>query len=186
MRVCKLSSDGYVTRMIFGIAIVGLLTFPFLSVEAQQRKGASGLPLPRFVSLKSNPVNLRKGPGRQFPKAWVFKRAGLPVEVYEEYGNWRRVRDSEGASGWILRTLLSGRRTALVLPWSKASAGDRIFANLLASARSSAMPVAKLEAGSLVSIRSCDGRWCSVSVSQYRGFMQQKQLWGVYQDERLN
>ena len=163
-----------------------MLIWPLCSVQAQQRKGASGLTLPRFVSLKSNPVNLRKGPGRQYPKAWVFKRAGLPVEVYEEYGNWRRIRDSEGASGWILGTLLSARRTALVLPWNKAKSGDRTYAGLLSSASDSARPVAKLEAGSLVSVRSCDGRWCSVAVSTYRGYMQQKQLWGVYQDERLN
>ena len=172
--------------MISTFVLASVLIWPASDTQAQQRKGASGLPLPRFVSLKSNPVNLRKGPGRQYPKAWVFKRVGLPVEIYEEYGHWRRIRDSEGASGWILKTLLSGRRTALVLPWSKATAGDRTYADLLSSARASARPVAKLEAGSLVSIRSCDGRWCSVAVSSFRGYMQQKQLWGVYQDERLN
>lgn len=172
--------------MTWKLALASLLLWPLVTAQAQQRKGQSGLALPRFVSLKSNPVNLRTGPGRQYPKAWVFRRAGLPVEIYEEYGNWRRVRDSEGASGWILRTLLSGRRTALVLPWNKAKAGQRTYANLLSRARTSSSPVAKLEAGSLVSIRSCDGRWCSVAVSKYRGFMEQKLLWGVYKDEELN
>lgn len=116
----------------------------------------------------------------------MFRRAGLPVEIYEEYGNWRRVRDSEGASGWILRALLSGRRTALVLPWNKTSAAERTYVDLLSSARSRARPVAKLEAGSLVSLRSCDREWCEVAVSKYRGYVQQNQLWGVYKDETLN
>ncbi|MEM6496153.1 MAG: SH3 domain-containing protein [Pseudomonadota bacterium] len=172
--------------MTWKLAAASLLVLPLVTAQAQQRTGKSGLPLPRFVSLKSNPVNLRTGPGRQYPKAWVFRRAGLPVEVYEEYGNWRRVRDSEGASGWILRALLSGRRTALVLPWNKAKSGQRTYANLLSRSRTSSSPVAKLEAGSLVSIRSCDGRWCAVAVSKYRGFIEQKLLWGVYKDEELN
>ena len=177
--------DEFLKRNALIIFLISLLIYPLFSVNAQQRKGASGLPLPRFVSLKSNPVNLRKGPGRQYPKAWVFKRAGLPVEIYEEYGHWRRIRDSEGASGWILKTLLSGRRTALVLPWNKATAGNRTYADLLSAARVRASPVAKLEAGSLVSLRSCDGRWCLVTVSRFKGYLQQKQLWGVYQDERV-
>lgn len=178
--------NDFLIRMIWSLVFASLLIWPIFSLQAQERKGKSGLPIPRFVSLKSNPVNLRTGPGLQFPKAWVFRRAGLPVEIYEEYGNWRRVRDSEGATGWILRALLSGRRTALVLPWNKAKTGDRVYADLLASARASASAVAKLEAGSLVSLRSCDGRWCAVSVSTFRGFMQQNKLWGIYQNETLN
>lgn len=174
------------SQLLIASTLIWLLVPLQALVQAQERIGKSGLPLPRFVSLKSNPVNLRTGPGRQFPKAWIFRRAGLPVEIYEEYGDWRRIRDSEGATGWILKPLLSGRRTALVLPWNKTNSGQRTYASLLSRARRNASPVAKLEAGSLVSLRSCDGQWCSVAVSSYRGFMEQKQLWGVYKDERLD
>src|SRR5690606_10249241 len=75
--------------------------------------GASGLPLPRFVSLKSGKVNLRIGPGLNYPVEWLYLRAGVPMEIIQEYDNWRRVRDAEGAEGWINQSLLSGRRTAI-------------------------------------------------------------------------
>jgi SH3-like domain-containing protein len=77
------------------------------------------LPMPRFVSLKADSVNLREGPNRDHPVKWIFKRAGLPVEITAEFEQWRRIRDSDGTEGWVLQNLLSGRRTALVAPWSK-------------------------------------------------------------------
>ena len=76
----------------------------------------TGLPLPRYASLKTDRVNLREGPSKDHPTKWVFERAGLPVEITEEFATWRKVRDSEGAEGWVLHTLLSGRRTGLVGP----------------------------------------------------------------------
>src|SRR5947209_2486351 len=81
---------------------------------------ATGLPIPRYVSLKSDRVNLREGPSKDHRTSWVFQRAGLPVEITAEFEIWRKIRDSEGAEGWVLHSLLSGRRTALVLPSRKA------------------------------------------------------------------
>jgi SH3-like domain-containing protein len=74
----------------------------------------SGLPIPRYVSLKSDHVNVRAGPTKDNDVAWVYTRAGLPVEITAEFENWRRVRDSEGAEGWVYHSMLSGRRTAVV------------------------------------------------------------------------
>src|SRR5438874_2986469 len=74
----------------------------------------SGLPVPRYVSLKSDHVNVRAGPTKDNDVAWVYTRSGLPVEITGEYENWRRVRDSEGSEGWVYHSLLSGRRTAVV------------------------------------------------------------------------
>src|SRR6187401_1392113 len=74
----------------------------------------SGLPVPRFVSLKSDKVNVRAGPAREQDVAWVYSRAALPVEVTAEFENWRKIRDWEGAEGWVYHSMLSGRRTALV------------------------------------------------------------------------
>ncbi|MDB5486173.1 MAG: aspartyl-trna synthetase, partial [Tardiphaga sp.] len=74
----------------------------------------SGLPIPRYVSLKSDHVNVRAGPTKDNDVAWVYTRSGLPVEITAEFENWRRVRDSEGAEGWVYHSLLSGRRTAVV------------------------------------------------------------------------
>jgi SH3-like domain-containing protein len=146
--------------------------------------GPSGLPLPRFVSLKSDRVNLRRGPGMEYPTSWVFRRAGLPVEVVKEFETWRQVRDAEGTTGWVLGTMLSGRRTALVLPWEvKAGQGSAASAALRDDGREGSTAVANLEAGVLASIIACDGRWCRVSVDGFRGYIEQTKLWGAYKGE---
>src|SRR3954451_11853501 len=78
-----------------------------------QRLG-SGLPLPRFASLRSDEVNVRTGPGSRYPVDWVFKRKGMPVEIVAEYENWRKIRDWQGASGWVHQSLLTGKRSFIV------------------------------------------------------------------------
>lgn len=153
------------------------------SACAQSPATKSGLPIPRFVSLKSNPVNLRKGPGKQYPKAWIFRRAGLPVEVIQEYNHWRQVRDSEGVKGWIFHSLLSGRRTALVIPWESRKGAKAALTDLHAAARQSARVIARLEAGTLASIKSCSKSWCYVSIGRFRGYLAKDRLWGVYPNE---
>jgi SH3-like domain-containing protein len=90
------------------------------TAAAQSRaRGKSGLPLPRFVSLKSGRVNSRIGPGVTYAVDWMYLKAGLPMEIIQEYDNWRRVRDSDGAEGWINQSLLSGKRTAIAAPWQR-------------------------------------------------------------------
>ena len=79
----------------------------------------SGLPIPRFVSLKSDRVNARSGPNKDQDVRWVYTHAGMPVEVTAEFENWRRIRDWEGAEGWVYHSLLSGKRTATVVPKTK-------------------------------------------------------------------
>ena len=175
---------------VVGLFIASVLVLGPGNVYAQSTS-SSGLPVPRFVSIKSNPVNLRKGPGTKYPRAWIFRQAGLPVEVIREHKRWRQVRDSEGATGWVLRTLLSSRRTALVLPWERSTdkRADNgqpevpLLVSLRASASSRGRARAKLEAGTLVGIRSCDGRWCYVSIDRFRGYIEQQKLWGVYPKE---
>jgi SH3-like domain-containing protein len=156
-------------------------------VTAQSQPGAtpsaaSGLPVPRFVSLKSDRVNLRQGPGTEYPTTWVFKRVGLPVEVIKEFENWRQVRDAEGTTGWVLGTMLSGRRTAVILPWE--IKGEKQQAVPLRDDDSeSSRAVAHVEAGVLANVITCDGRWCRVSISGFRGYIEQAKLWGAYQGE---
>jgi len=145
------------------------------------KTGVSSLPVPRFVSLKSNRVNVRKGPSIEHSVAWVFTRAGLPVEIIAEFENWRQIRDSEGSEGWVFHALLSGRRTALVMPWVK----ERQTVKLLDGASSGSDLVAQLESGVLGSIYKCDGKWCNFSIGKYTGWIQQEKLWGVYRGEEL-
>lgn len=146
----------------------------------------SGLPLPRFVSLKSDRVNMRQGPGTDYPTAWVYRRAGLPLEVIKEFETWRQVRDADGSAGWVLQSFLSGRRTALVLPWeiSKGKAVPKVALRRNDSDRSAA--VAMIEAGVIANLVSCDSRWCLVNIDKYQGYIEQKKLWGVYEGEVLN
>ncbi len=143
----------------------------------------SGLPVPRFVSLKSDRVNLRNGPGTDYPTGWVYRRAGLPVEVIKEFETWRQVRDSDGATGWVLQSLLSGRRTGLVLPWERKSGSAPPLVPIMASDSERTGVVANVEAGVIADLHSCDGRWCRVTVDQYAGYIEQKNLWGVYEGE---
>ena len=144
---------------------------------------ASGLPLPRFVSLKADRVNLRSGPGTDYPTSWVYRQAGLPVEVLSEFEGWRQIRDSEGATGWVLQSLLSGRRTALVTPWDAKAGAPVPQVPVRNSDSDRARAVAIVEAGVIANVHTCDGRWCSITIDRFRGFMPQKQLWGVYPNE---
>ena len=106
----------------------------------------SGLPVPRFVSLKSDKVNVRAGPTKDHDVAWVYNRAALPVEVTAEFENWRRIRDWEGAEGWVYHSMLSGRRTGLVVPSGRAR--EEVIP-IHASADAKSDVVARLQSGVL-------------------------------------
>lgn len=160
---------------------------PALPVEAQET-GASGLSLPRFVSTRSAPINVRVGPGTKYDVAWIFRKAGLPVEIVEEYDVWRKVRYVDGDEGWIHQSLLIGRRTALVEPFG----GDGQAA--LRTRADDAAPLrAWLAAGRLVSVDRCQDGWCEVEAGGdesgtplVRGSVLAVELWGVYPDEDVN
>src|ERR1700751_441145 len=102
--------------------LVGVLLGASVSTGYSAKASAvtpSGLPIPRYVSLKSDHVNVRAGPTKDNDVSWVYTRPGLPVEITAEFENWRRVRDSEGSEGWVYHSMLSGRRTAVVTMKSK-------------------------------------------------------------------
>ncbi|MBL8846265.1 MAG: hypothetical protein JNN24_10900 [Hyphomicrobium zavarzinii] len=166
-----------------GAAMAGGAAAQGPAAVAPARSSESGLPLPRFVSLKADRVNLRAGPGTDYPTSWVFRRAGLPVEVVSEFEGWRQVRDAEGATGWVVQSLLSGRRTALVTPWDVKAGKPAPQIAVRYSDSESSRPVVNVEAGVIANVHSCDGRWCRVTIDQFRGYMLQKQLWGVYENE---
>ena len=146
------------------------------SITNNPRKG-SGLPIPRFASLRSDEVNVRSGPGTRYPVEWVFKRKGMPVEIVAEYDIWRKIRDWQGASGWVHQSLLTGKRS-FIIP-AKA-------ANLHKTPATSAEVVAKLEPEVMGEIRSCAGDWCRVRVTSISGWIERTGLWGVYKSEPIN
>ena len=163
--------------------------------EARGVGPVTGRPLPRFVSLRSRQTNMRVGPGTKYAIRWRYTRPGLPVEVVGEHGNWLHVRDADGEGGWVLHSLLVGRRTAVVAPWSVERTDDGIAALLrtasspLFDARARparvAPTVARLQAGTVVRVRECDTRWCAVEARGHRAWLPQSALWGVYPRERI-
>ncbi len=167
-------------RFAFCLAVLIMAFSSPLPALADQVGAASGLPVPRYVSLKSDRVNLREGPSKDHRTTWVFQRAGLPVEITAESETWRRIRDSEGVEGWVLHSLLSGRRTALVAPWRK---NDSFL--LYSKPNEKSDPIARLQANVIGGIGKCDGTWCRISGEGFDGYIQQTNLWGVYPNEKI-
>ena len=143
-----------------------------------QRKG-TGLPLPRFASLRADEANVRAGPGTRYPIEWVFRRKGMPVEIVAEYENYRKIRDWQGAGGWVHQSLLTGKRS-FIIPAKAAS--------LHKTPAKAAEVVAKLEPEVMGEIRSCTGDWCRVRVSSsgVSGWLERTDFWGVYKSEPIN
>src|SRR3979409_2711960 len=134
----------------------------------------SGLPVPRYVSLKSDHVNVRAGPTKDNDVAWVYTRSGLPVEITAEFENWRRVRDSEGAEGWVYHSLRSGRRTAVVTMKTR----DEL-APLYDRADPGSAVAARLQAGVVAQVKKCVAGWGPVNDNGLDGWIEQERLWGV-------
>ncbi len=137
---------------------------------------AAKLPIPRYVSLGASEVNMRAGPGAQYPVIWVYVRHGLPVEVVGEFEYWLKVRDVDGTEGWIHKSLLSGRRMGMVT-------GDTQPAFRMP--KDGAAPVFRAEAGVQVRLLRCQGAWCQIEARGLKGWMRREQLYGVYPDETI-
>lgn len=169
-----------------GLAMLALslLVLPAAAARdpAPLTKGSvSGLPVPRFVSLKSDRVNVRTGPNTDQDVRWVYTRAGMPVEVIAEFENWRHIRDWEGADGWVYHSLLSGKRTAVVVPNLKDA-----LVPLYARPDMSAKVVAELQGGVLGTLAACTGTWCEFRGKGFNGWVRQDRLWGAYPNEKLD
>jgi SH3-like domain-containing protein len=140
----------------------------------------SGLPVPRFVSLKADRINVRSGPNKDHEVRWVYTRAGMPVEITAEFENWRRIRDWEGSEGWVYHSMLSGKRTAVVVP----KINDKLVP-LYEQPDIEAAEAARLQAGVVGSLKSCDGTWCQFVGKNFDGWIRQERLWGAYPNEKV-
>ena len=142
-------------------------------------KGSNtGLPLPRFASLKTDEVNLRTGPGQRYPIEWVYKRRDLPVQIEREFEVWRLVADQEGVKGWVHQATLSGRRSFVV------AGGEQ---TVRSGPQDSAAAVARLKPGVIGRLRACDAAapWCEVQVGDYHGWLKRDAFWGAYPGEAI-
>ena len=138
--------------------------------------GTSGLPVPRFVSLKRDKVYARSGPGDDYPVTSVYVRKALPVEVIKEYSIWRQVRDIDGGTAWVNKTMLAGERTAIV---------TRTVRVMYSAADLAAPPVWRIAPGAVVGLLLCEKDWCRVTRDGKAGYMLRAQLWGTFPGETV-
>jgi SH3-like domain-containing protein len=142
-----------------------------------------GLPLPRFVSLRADSVNLRVGPSARYPIEWIYVRRNLPVEIIAEFDTWRRIKDPAGTEGWVHSSMLSGRRTAVVT-------GEVRPLLRTMETKSAKKPdlVATLEPGVVVAVERCPQgvSLCRVEAEGVEGWLSRDALWGVYPGEVIN
>ena len=139
------------------------------AAEESLRVGTSGLPLPRYVSLRAGEVNLRTGPGTRYPIDWIYQRRGLPLQIIDEFEAWRRVRDHQGTVGWIHRSMLIGRRTVMVLGEPR----------LLHREPNSQSPgLAFLEPGVIARLEGCLVTWCQIEAKGFEGWLRREDFYG--------
>ena len=160
------------------------LVLLFWCLTAGGAAAQSGLPVPRFVSTAADEVNVRTGPGQQYPIEWVFVRRDFPLEVVDEFDTWRRIRDPDGVEGWVHQSLLSGRRAMILL-------GNEELV-VRADPDDSTAPVVRAEGGVVGRLLECppeeaeSAAWCRVEVDGHRGWLPRATVWGVYPTETVN
>ncbi len=138
--------------------------------------GASGLPTPRFVSLSAKIVNMRAGPGVRYPITWVYRRVGVPLMVMAEYDYWRKVRDADGTEGWMHRSLLSGRRMAVL----RTDIGE-----LRKAPKEDARVILRAEAGVIGKLLACQGAWCQMELNDIRAWLPRGDIFGALPNEQF-
>lgn len=169
-----------VFRILVGVALA--LTWSLgatadersVTPDAGKRGAVTNLPLPRFVSLKTEEGNVRRGPSMTHKVDWIFTRRNMPLEVTAEFGHWRQVRDMDGAGGWVHYALLSGSRTVIV---------DRDMLPIYAKPDAETTVNAYLEMGVVARLGACDTQWCRITASGQKGWAQKSALWGVMPGE---
>lgn len=178
---------GQPLKLLICVSLAVIMQGMTIAVYAQSSSNPSGQPLPRFVTTRSNPVNVRVGPGRRYDVSWIFVKAGQPVEIIQEFDTWRKVRDVDGDEGWVHQSLLSPNRAAFIK-----HQGEAENVALRARRDQNAEVRAWLGDGFAVEVSACDGQWCSVRAQHrpaegravtYNGYIAQSALWGVYAQE---
>lgn len=153
-------------RLIY-LAVLTLTATTILSAHAEDKHAP---PTPEFESLRWDKVNLRAGPGDQYPIRWVLTRKGMPVEIIDRYDLWRKIRDWQGSVGWVHERMLMGNRTVIVTGATHA---------LHAAPSEKARPVARAEPGVVGRLLSCGGAWCRIDAQGVKGWIERRSIFGV-------
>jgi SH3-like domain-containing protein len=158
-------------RQRLAVAAAGLVALlTLLPAQAADKS----LPVPRFVTLRSDKVNVRTGPGEQYPIDWVFTRKDMPVEIVAEFNHWHRIRDVEGTEGWVQERMVTGKRAVIVRGQQRA---------LRERPSGEAAIVARAEPGVIARLLECQQGWCRVEASGVNGWLKREEIWGVYPGE---
>lgn len=158
-------------RIFAGLLLAALAA---QTAQAVERGRVTNLPIPRFVSLKADEGNARRGPSLSHRIDWVFKRRNMPLEITAEYGHWRRVEDRDGQGGWVHYSLLSGVRTVII---------ETDLTPLRVKPDPDASVNAYAEAGVVARLGTCTLDWCRVTASGNDGWAEKRALWGVAPEE---
>lgn len=136
--------------------------------------GASGYPLPRFMSLVNDKTNMRTGPGLEYPIDWIYLKEDYPLKVIAEYGNWRKIEDVDGSRGWILRSLLSLKRYGVIINGTQ---------SLVKTPEDRRRITLSAEQDVLGTIVQCQVEWCEMEISGFNGWIENKNIWGALPQE---
>jgi SH3-like domain-containing protein len=132
------------------------------------------LPVPRFVTLRSDKINVRAGPGEQYPIDWVFTRKDMPVEIVAEFNHWHRIRDVDGTEGWVQERMVTGKRAVIVRGQQR---------TMRERPSGEAAVVARAEPGVIARLLECQPGWCRVEAAGVSGWLKREEIWGVYPGE---
>ena len=153
--------------------VLTLVLLMSLSLTWHTHQADAAGKLPRFVSLRADKVNLRVGPGVRYPISWIYARKNLPVEIVAEFELWRKIRDREGTEGWVHKSLLSGRRSAII---------GRGVQTLYRRAAGT-IPVLRAEGGVQARLLACQKSYCRLRIAGIDGWIERSKIWGVYPNE---
>ena len=160
---------------IFIICLI-LINTSFTSAETLGNE--TGLKIPRFVSLKSDNSNLRAGPGENYPIKLKYIVANTPVEIIDEYIDWRKINDYEGNNGWLHKSLIKGKRFAIVnTPYQE---GLQVFI------KPKGNNIGKIGKKNVLEVKTCLMNWCKIKYGKNTGWVNKLNLWGVYDNETIN
>ena len=158
------------------IKIINLILFLFVSLNVYANTGSvTGFELPRFVSLKSNDVNLRVGPSINYPIKLKYIKKNLPVEVIDEYNVWRKIKDHENNIGWIHKSLIKGERNGIII--SEINKHVYVYNNIFGRI------IGEISIGSIVNLPKCKINWCYITKYNYKGWVKKEYIWGIKDDE---
>lgn len=154
-----------------------LTSLLFFVVPFSLQASNKDLPVPRFASIKSNEVNARIGPSIKSPIEWVFIKKGEPVEIIAQYEQWRQIKDITGEGGWVHLSVLSGKRSVIII-------GKETISLTKSPGKPNEITV-KVKPDVRCQLKKCKEKWCFIICKGYKGWIERKFLWGVYKNEEI-